>query len=199
MSETEEWRPVVGYEGIYEVSDRARVRSLPRFVTQRGRYGMITRPVRGCVLKQTVRDGYFNVSLCNGETEKIKRVHRLMLEAFVGPCPDGMVACHDNDVRTDNRLANLRWDTESANQYDCVRNGGNHLAEKDACLRGHLLEAPNLNPGHLRRKGHRSCWACDLARDDVRARGVDMQAASDARYEALLRGWRPRARATTPS
>jgi hypothetical protein len=50
-------------------------------------------------------------------------VHRIVLEAFVGPCPTGMVACHADDVKADNRLENLRWDTQSANCHDAVRNG----------------------------------------------------------------------------
>lgn len=51
------------------------------------------------------------------------RVHRLILEAFVGPCPPGMVACHNNGDRTDNRLCNLRWDTQLANVADSVVHG----------------------------------------------------------------------------
>lgn len=197
MSGPEEWQPVVGYEGFYEVSNLARVRSLSRYITQRGRYGMITRPVRGRVLRQTIRDGYCTVSLCNGETEKIKRVHRLVLEAFVGPCPDGMEGCHGNDVRTDNRIENLRWDTPSANNVDYVRHGRHHLAQRSTCPRGHRLEAPNLEPGLLARKGHRTCWACGIARDEVRARGGDSQVMADARYAALMEGWRPRAKEST--
>lgn len=50
-------------------------------------------------------------------------VHRLILEAFVGSCPEGMEACHWNDDPTDNRLENLRWDTHRANGADMVRNG----------------------------------------------------------------------------
>ena len=52
---------------------------------------------------------------------------RLVLSAFVGPCPEGMVACHANDNPGDNRLANLRWDTLKANSADALRNGRYHL------------------------------------------------------------------------
>lgn len=45
-------------------------------------------------------------------------VHRLVLLTFVGPCPDGMEACHNNGVRTDCRLENLRWDTRKNNHTD---------------------------------------------------------------------------------
>lgn len=51
------------------------------------------------------------------------RVHRLVLEAFVGPCPPGMECCHNNGNPADNRLENLRWDTRSANCLDAVQHG----------------------------------------------------------------------------
>jgi len=47
-------------------------------------------------------------------------VHRLILEAFIGPAPKGMWACHENGVRDDNRLANLRWDTPRNNSRDMI-------------------------------------------------------------------------------
>lgn len=50
-------------------------------------------------------------------------LHRLILETFVGPCPPGMQCCHYNDIKTDNRLENLRWDTPEANMRDALRNG----------------------------------------------------------------------------
>lgn len=55
---------------------------------------------------------------------KTMRVHRLVLEAFVGPCPPGMEACHfpDRD-RTNNNLSNLRWDTTLANMRDKIKHG----------------------------------------------------------------------------
>jgi len=56
----------------------------------------------------------------NGKiTEKL--VHRLVLEAFVGPCPNGMEGCHYNGNCVDNSVENLRWDTRSNNMYDKTR------------------------------------------------------------------------------
>jgi hypothetical protein len=60
-------------------------------------------------------------------------VHRLILLTFVGPCPDGMEACHCNGDKQDNRLANLRWDTRSANQYDKDRHGTSIRGERHPC------------------------------------------------------------------
>lgn len=50
-------------------------------------------------------------------------IHRLVLEAFVGPCPPGLQGCHKDDDPLNNHLGNLRWDTQKANAEDSVRNG----------------------------------------------------------------------------
>ena len=50
-------------------------------------------------------------------------VHRIILETFSGLCPKGMQACHNNGIKTDNRIENLRWDTLSNNQKDRRKHG----------------------------------------------------------------------------
>ena len=59
------------------------------------------------------------------------RVHRLVLDAFVGPCPEGLEACHENGNRIDNRLSNLRWDTRSNNHQDKLKHGTDHRGSKN--------------------------------------------------------------------
>lgn len=59
-------------------------------------------------------------------------VGRLVLEAFVGPCPAGLQCCHANDDPWDNRLENLRWDTPKANAKDRARNGKDVIGEDHA-------------------------------------------------------------------
>jgi hypothetical protein len=54
---------------------------------------------------------------------RIRAVHRLVLEAFVGPCPPGMEGCHGDGNPANNALPNLRWDSHSGNQLDAVRHG----------------------------------------------------------------------------
>lgn len=113
----ERWLPVVGYVGMYEVSNLGRVRSIPRVDTNgRSRKGRV-------LLQHIVGEDYPGVSLSRGGKVKKVYVHTLMLEAFVGPRPPGAAGLHWNDVPNDNRLENLRWGTYGENYADAVRNG----------------------------------------------------------------------------
>lgn len=112
----ERWLPVVGWEGLYWVSDHGRVRSSyhPDKIISGGKVG------RGYRMFQLCRDG------------KITRVcvHRLVLLAFVGPCPLGYEGCHNDGKAWNNHISNLRWDTHKSNQADRRKHGTNtkHLA-----------------------------------------------------------------------
>lgn len=115
MQET--WRPVIGTDGWYEVSDFGQVRSLRTLVN-----GSST------VLKQIPHGGkhkqYRGVCITYPDGKvKLKLVHHLVLEAFVGPCPAGMQALHDDDVPHNNHRTNLRWGTPKQNRADADRNG----------------------------------------------------------------------------
>lgn len=74
--------------------------------------------------------GYMTVVLLADGIRHDKRVHRLVLEAFIGPALDGLFACHENGVRDDNRIENLRWDTPAANQLDRNRHGTGQRGER---------------------------------------------------------------------
>lgn len=116
--ETETWKRIKGFK-YYEVSSLGRVRSLDRIDAQ-------GRNWKGRVLKPKGRrngKGYLNVCLCEDAVYTYKEVHRLVLEAFVGPCPAGMEACHGKGGNRDNRLSNLRWDTYSNNALDMIKDG----------------------------------------------------------------------------
>lgn len=116
----EQWKPVVGYEGFYEVSDHGRVKSLPRLVKR----GSSDYPVKGGILKpQRQASGHLHVQLCNSDARVVARVHRLVLAAFVGPCPEGMEVCHNDGNPTHNRLDNLRYDTRRNNVADSKKHG----------------------------------------------------------------------------
>ncbi len=58
---------------------------------------------------------------------EMKLVHRLVLETFVGPCPDKQECCHNNGNSLDNRISNLRWDTRKANVKDACVHGSRFM------------------------------------------------------------------------
>lgn len=187
----EEWRPVVGYEGLYEVSNLGRVRGLDRIIAN-NRPGT-TRTWRGRILRQTIRDtGHRTLHLARDGHPRARGVHCLVLEAFVGPCPPGMEACHNNGIPNDNRLTNLRWDTRLANMLDRITHGTDPNARKLRCDRGHLLRAPNLARCPQRPRS-RHCLACGRARANgqyAERKGYlfDMQARADEHYRQIMQG-----------
>ena len=119
-SMTEEiWKPVLGYEGLYEVSNHERVRSVSRMVINSNGVGERRSP--GKLLKQYMGDvGYYRVTLCKDGIPKNKRVHDLVCSAFHGPRPEGMEVLHLDGTRTNNKPENLMWGTRSDNMKDPI-------------------------------------------------------------------------------
>lgn len=178
---TETWKPVTGYEGIYEVSDQGRVRSLARSVPR----GAHTLRVAERIMRPSGTTYAVVMLRKPGVPSKTEAVHVLVLTAFVGPRPDRSEACHGPGGPRDNRLANLRWDTVHQNNLDKVRHGTHHEASKPRCKRRHLLVEPNLCAGDLRR-GWRRCKSCHNARSRVTRTGVgDVDTLADAYYRDL--------------
>lgn len=126
----EEWKPVVGYEGLYEVSSFGQVRSLRRTCKASRGIGAI-RPVPEKIMTQVLRKGYPGTSLCRNGKHKIVRIHKLVLEAFVGPCPRGMNGAHDDGNPLNCRASNLRWDTQEGNCADKHRHGTAMIGERN--------------------------------------------------------------------
>jgi hypothetical protein len=144
--------------------------------------------------------GYLYVNLKRVGSQSQRAVHRLVLEAFVGPCPPGMEGCHNDGDQLNNRLDNLRWDTPSNNKLDSVRHGTHAEARQVMCQRGHQLAGPNLLPTAVKR-GWRGCLACNRAVTAVRSafgprrRATDriawerlVQAEADRRYSIIMVG-----------
>ena len=111
----EEWREVRGYEGLYEVSDMGRVRSLDRVVHLSENS---VRPAcdslrKGRILKpeKDTRGGYMIVNLSKDGSVKKKKIHRLVMEAFVGECPEGYQVNHLDENPENNALLNLEYVT----------------------------------------------------------------------------------------
>jgi hypothetical protein len=125
----EEWREVPGFP-LYEVSDFGRVRSKRRTYRRTNPHNgaWMTVPtggriINGCIRSRNGLPMAVIVALRRDGQTFTYRIHRLVLLAFVGSCPDGMEGCHNDGNPLNNALANLRWDTHAANIADCVAHG----------------------------------------------------------------------------
>jgi hypothetical protein len=121
-TEIEEWRPVVGYEGRYEVSDLGNVRSLSRIETRSdGRtFQHPGGPLKPSVAKQS---GHVRVNLRKDGKSKTAWVHQLVASTFIGERPAGQEVCHNDGIPSNNGAANLKWGTRNENIEDRRRHG----------------------------------------------------------------------------
>lgn len=130
----ETWVPIVGFEGLYEVSDHGRVRGL------RGKNGKspgVLWPMR-VAINPTLR--YASISLVdkNGRSSHYL-IHRLVAFAFIGSCPDGHECAHMDGDPENNRVENLKWATKRENQNHRVIHGTDCRGEK--CYAAKLKES----------------------------------------------------------
>lgn len=194
VADVEEWRPVVGWEGMYEVSSKGRVRSIPRVIPTVGPQGRrVQRHYRVLRTPQCGSGGYPTVNLArSGDRQKVQTVHTLVLTAFVGPRPDGMEGCHGDGDPTNNRRDNLRWDSQPANGLDRTRHGRDHKANRTHCPRGHRHSSRNNGETAAKRaKGWRKCKACKIAdsvvaRAKSRGKRVDFEEEADRQYRRIM-------------
>ena len=119
----ERWKAVVGFEGLYQVSNLGRVRSLDRIVPHK-LYG--TMKVKGRI-RQLSPGGknrmYLMVTLSKNGVKTGNMVHHLVAAAWFGPRPDGQEVCHGKNGQRDNSVCNLRYDTRVNNGLDRRRDG----------------------------------------------------------------------------
>lgn len=154
---SEEWRVVPGFAG-YEVSSMGRVRSSKRSTSPR-------------MLKQKYLDGRARVTLCS-DVQQGWLVHRLVMLCFRGPCPPGMVVCHNNGRPSDNRLENLRYDTQAGNQADreahgTMLRGDRHPARSDS---SYIQRGEQVHNARLTVEAVEDIRTSDLSRSELAAK-----------------------------
>jgi NUMOD4 motif-containing protein/HNH endonuclease len=154
----ERWCWIPGYEGLYRISDTADIWSFPRATT------------RGGLLKHVIGTaGYHWVTLTKDGKQARFQVHRLVLAAFDGPCPEGQEARHLDGNPANNRWepgteeeriaagGNLIWGTHSENILDKHRHGTDSQLNKTRCPKDHEYTPENTT---FNGKGGRVCLTC---------------------------------------
>lgn len=182
--QNEKWLPIVNWENLYRVSDHGRVHSSNRIIHRRT--DGATYPYYGQLLTPTeISSGHLIVTLSGDGHKQPKLVHVLVLESFVGLCPENHESCHKDDNPKNNALPNLYWGTRSDNNYDKVRNGRHHASNRITCPLKHLLAIPNLRQS-VSAIGRRGCLAChrtDAAKQRAKQRNQSFDyVATAARY-----------------
>lgn len=125
LVKTEVFRPVKGYEGLYEISNFGRVKSLPKIIGRRMKSETFL----------TVRisaQGYAMVGLCKNSKLFNASVHRLMAEAFLPNPQNKATINHIDGNKLNNDLSNLEWATQSENNVHAYRTG---LKDPKKCAR----------------------------------------------------------------
>jgi hypothetical protein len=123
----ENWKPVLGYEGLYEVSNLGKIRNK-----------------KGLILKDRFKTPmrYRSVALNKNGKAKEKLVSSIVLESFVSPRPHKMVVRHLNGIAQDDRLDNLCWGTQSENILDKITHGTNEYNDV-------LVKMTNISTGKI--------------------------------------------------
>jgi hypothetical protein len=121
---TEKWKAIRGYEGMYEISNQGRVRSLSRYRENH----RAVQHVPEIILKEYIgRWGYALVKLCSNGKAKEMKVHRLVAEAFLNT-PEKDQVNHKDGNKLNNSVENLEWCTGSENMQHAYDNGLHSLA-----------------------------------------------------------------------
>ena len=123
----EQWRPIAGYEGLYEVSDMGRVKSLDRVVkTKNGR----EKRLKGLVLAAVYGErGRRQVTLSKDSRSRTLLVAPLVAAAFIGPRPEGYFVAHGPLGNSSNAVQNLSYKTPTGNALDRWRDGTIFIGE----------------------------------------------------------------------
>lgn len=109
----EVWKDIVGYEGIYQVSNKGRIRSLDRYILHSNGFKYF---YKGLILKpKTDKDGYLRVTLNNRMNRKMVAVHRIVASVFLDNPNNYPVVHHKNEKKDDNKVCNLEWCTVKTN------------------------------------------------------------------------------------
>lgn len=149
---SEVWKDIPNYEGLYQASDFGQIKSFDASQKINNKWGGITtRVINGSILKHIVIDGYHYVNLYKNRKSRRYSVGGLILSSFIGPMPVGMERCHNDGVKSNNTLLNLRYDTHLENITDKIKHGTYFVGEQ--CTSSKLTECQVIDIRTRRNSG----------------------------------------------
>ena len=155
-----EWRAIPGFEGLFEASNTGLIRGLDR-------HRKDGRKIRGGLLKQSVASaGYLRVCMTKNGVRRGYTIHRLVLRTFCGEPKAGQVACHNDGIRTNNHIENLRWGSHVDNASDRRKHG--RSLPRPSRYRPHAFRKPGFTSPVVGASVERI--------DDLRASGASIDA-----------------------
>lgn len=175
----ENWLSVIGYEGIYEVSDRGRVRSLDREVSYTTPGGLpVSYPVKGKYLKFGNTSGYFSVVLCKNGDPVSYLVHRLVATAFLANPENLTDVNHKDGNKHNNNIENLEWCTRSHNVQ--------HAWDNKLCT----VSENFVNSARERMSKKIICLDTGTVYNSIKCASEDLKISTDQIHASILRGGR---------
>lgn len=147
---SEKWKDIVGYEGLYQVSDKGRVKSVKRMVKCREGVSRVQNErIKGC---SSGKYRHVMTTLWRDNEQEGVYVHRVVLEAFTGKPMYGMTGSHIDGDPTNNSIDNLVWETQKDNNarkegHGTLQRGENHSSTS-------ITEEDVFSIRRLHRTGH---------------------------------------------
>lgn len=149
------WKDIQGYEGLYQISNKGRVKSLERTINQRHRKCNLKEKV----LKENLNLGYAYVFLYNGQNKRRFKNHRLVAQTFIPNPKNKKEVNHINGIKSDNRVENLEWCTHQENMQHAWDTG----LSKPSGIKGEQAGTAKLNEKIVKEikrmhfKEHKTC------------------------------------------
>ncbi len=159
------WKDIKGYEGLYQVSNLGRVKSLDRYVNYKNKSKAVR---KGVIRKAKIGKGYFLINLSKDGVKRFFLVHRIVAETFLENPSSKKTVNHINGIKTDNTVNNLEWSTYSENAIHAhnlglkcqkgTKNNRSKLSdeivykikfETDKMLNHEIAKIYNIHPNHV--------------------------------------------------